>query len=158
MILLPTRLEERFIKDGTWRDFFRKYKHRMRPAIVDNVLKYGFIRHITTAAFINSGIPVRFSVSRSNRAWFKSRRCKIQRISRSFKMPHPTLIARSKQTLLTSGSRSPSSALPGILSFMCSGAIPSLISLSRGITDQAKPSRCVVRCRSPCCGDVGAGG
>ena len=36
---LPTRLKELFRKDGTWWGFFEKYKHCMRPAIVDNVLK-----------------------------------------------------------------------------------------------------------------------
>ena len=39
MIRLPTRLKELFRKDGAWWGFFEKYKHRMRPAIVDNVLK-----------------------------------------------------------------------------------------------------------------------
>ena len=39
MIRLPTRLKELFRKEGTWWGFFEKYKQRMCPAIVDNVLK-----------------------------------------------------------------------------------------------------------------------
>lgn len=38
-IRLPTRLKELFRKGGAWWRFFENYKHRMRPAIVDNVLK-----------------------------------------------------------------------------------------------------------------------
>lgn len=39
MIRLPTRLKALFQKGGAWWHFYQKYNHRMRPAIVDNVIK-----------------------------------------------------------------------------------------------------------------------
>ena len=39
MIRLPTRLKALFQKGGAWWHFYQKYQHRMRPAIVENVIK-----------------------------------------------------------------------------------------------------------------------